>query len=304
MYTIAKPFYMFVNTPLHAGTGNEIGIIDMPIQREKHTGFPKIEASTLKGCLRADIEKRLKEKKEIIELLFGSSTQGDNSNAGAIGITDARLLLFPVKSLKNIFAWITCPMVLEKFRSELSLAGIELGFELPGAGTVPENSTLVIDNNVVILEEYTFDVKKDTLCGQLAKWLSENILPNGEAYEYWRTKITRDIVVLPDEDYRDFVNISTELAVRIRINPATGTVESKALFTEEYIPCDSVLYSLVFSGSLFTEDNEKKKLLIGTYYEGQNEAEAVMSCFESVFPTIFSVGGNSTLGKGIVAMRM
>jgi len=52
MYKIAKPFFMVVETPLHAGSGTELGIIDMPIQRERHTDFPKVEASGLNGCIR------------------------------------------------------------------------------------------------------------------------------------------------------------------------------------------------------------------------------------------------------------
>ena len=51
MYKMANPFFLVVETPLHVGSGTELGIIDLPIQRERHTGFPKIEASGLKGCI-------------------------------------------------------------------------------------------------------------------------------------------------------------------------------------------------------------------------------------------------------------
>jgi CRISPR-associated protein Cmr4 len=47
MYKIARPFFMVVETPLHAGSGMGVGIVDMPIQRERHTSFPKLEASGL-----------------------------------------------------------------------------------------------------------------------------------------------------------------------------------------------------------------------------------------------------------------
>ncbi len=39
-------------TPVHAGVGRDLGLIDMPIQKEKHTGIPKIEGSTMKGSMR------------------------------------------------------------------------------------------------------------------------------------------------------------------------------------------------------------------------------------------------------------
>ena len=37
-------------------------------------------------------------------------------------MTDARLLAFPVRSLKGVFAWVTCPAVLERFHRDLQLA--------------------------------------------------------------------------------------------------------------------------------------------------------------------------------------
>ena len=40
-------------SPLHAGTGQGAGIIDLPIAREKATGLPYLPGSSLKGTLRA-----------------------------------------------------------------------------------------------------------------------------------------------------------------------------------------------------------------------------------------------------------
>ena len=41
-------------TPLHMGTGTEIGFVDLPIQREKTTGFPKGEVSGIKEAFRKE----------------------------------------------------------------------------------------------------------------------------------------------------------------------------------------------------------------------------------------------------------
>ncbi|MCX6916527.1 MAG: RAMP superfamily CRISPR-associated protein, partial [Verrucomicrobia bacterium] len=41
--------YLFTRTPLHVGAGASVGAIDQPVQRERHTGFPIIPASSLKG---------------------------------------------------------------------------------------------------------------------------------------------------------------------------------------------------------------------------------------------------------------
>ncbi|MDA1278093.1 MAG: RAMP superfamily CRISPR-associated protein [Verrucomicrobia bacterium] len=41
--------FLFTRTPLHIGAGASVGAIDQPIQRERHTGFPIIPATGLKG---------------------------------------------------------------------------------------------------------------------------------------------------------------------------------------------------------------------------------------------------------------
>ncbi|WP_353563327.1 RAMP superfamily CRISPR-associated protein, partial [Longimonas sp.] len=52
MFSTAHPVYLHVRTPMHAGTGAELGIVDLPIQRERATGYPKVEGSSLKGAIR------------------------------------------------------------------------------------------------------------------------------------------------------------------------------------------------------------------------------------------------------------
>ena len=47
---IQRNLLIFTRTPLHVGAGSSVGAIDQPIQRERHTGFPIIPGSSLKGC--------------------------------------------------------------------------------------------------------------------------------------------------------------------------------------------------------------------------------------------------------------
>ena len=39
-------------SPVHAGAGSATGAVDLPIQRERHTGWPHIQASGIKGAFR------------------------------------------------------------------------------------------------------------------------------------------------------------------------------------------------------------------------------------------------------------
>ena len=42
---------LFTRTPLHVGCGSSVGIVDLPVLRERTTGFPTIPGSALKGSL-------------------------------------------------------------------------------------------------------------------------------------------------------------------------------------------------------------------------------------------------------------
>jgi CRISPR-associated protein Cmr4 len=63
MFQQTKTLFLVCETPLHAGSGDSLGIVDLPIQRERHTQFPKIEASSLKGALREAFEQHPKRPK-------------------------------------------------------------------------------------------------------------------------------------------------------------------------------------------------------------------------------------------------
>ena len=323
MFKQTKPLFLIVETPLHAGSGSDLGIVDLPIQREKHTDYPKIEASGLKGSIREIFDAKAKTETEKIKecevkLVFGPE-DGD-LHAGALGFTDARLLLFPVKSVKGVFAWVTCPAVLERFKHDLSICQPTcIKFvDIPAADTVPTTCDLIVkndgDDKRIVLEEYTFTVKSNDKCNKVANWIAKNVLPSDTSYDYWREKMKKDIVVLSDDDFRDFVMLSTEVIARTRIDNETGTVATGALWYEEYLPTDSILYSLALTTPLFLkidgntdrekEADEKKKK--GDFYVGQGsnknqlEAEKVMNFFTCSLPDIIQIGGNATVGKGIV----
>lgn len=325
MFKLSKPFFIVCETPLHCGSGNDIGIVDLPIQRERHTDFPKIEGSSLKGGIREAFEEcnggeinvgsqKIKPSDKVsINLVFGPDAGGDH--AGALGFSDARLLLFPVKSMKGVFAWVTCPKVLERFENDLSIAAkscskslkdFGIDFEIPKTYTAPKDCSLFIKDDKIVLEEYTFTITKDTdsnnNCTKLANWLSKNLFPaNNNDYSYWREKIKKDIVVLSDDDFRDFVTLSTEVITRTKIDNKTGTVQTGALFTEEYLPSETILYSLAFTTPIFKEKDSEKGIF---KQDGKKEEELVMEFFQNGLSEIIQLGGNATIGKGIVRTKV
>lgn len=317
MFKLARPFFMITETPLHAGSGNDLGVVDMPIQRERHTGYPKVESSSLKGSLREAFENHhgeigvgslsiTKENlKQAVNLTFGPEDLANNAYAGALGFTDARLLLFPVKSMKGVFAWITCPEVLTRFRKDMIFCGVEDVPDVPQANTVPCGSGLIIKQNKIVLEEYTFEVRPDKddkgQCTRFAGWLARHIWPQDSQFDYWRAKMHTDIVVLTNDEFGDFVNLSTEIVTRTKIDPKTGTVQKGALFTEEYLPSDAVLYSLALATSIFGKTGTGE----GVFEQADRKQEdLVMEFFQNGLPPVVQMGGNATIGKGFVRLNV
>lgn len=165
-----------------------------------------------------------------------------------------------MKSLKGVFAWITCPAVLERFKEDMRIAGKiwDNNWNKPKPFTVPKQSSIIVSSKIV-LEEYAFDVEEDENITQIAKWLSSNILPQEDTYKYWREKMEKDIVILSDDDFTEFVKTSTKEITRTRISSETGTVESGALWTEEYLPQDTILYSFTMASPIrISYDNQDK----------------------------------------------
>jgi CRISPR-associated protein Cmr4 len=292
VYKEARPIYMTLETPMHAGTGSGLGVIDLPIQRERHTYYPKIEASSIKGVLRAEYKRKFKEQNleeegnEILECLFGP--EKGELHGSALGFTDAKILLFPVKSMKGVFAWTTCPCVIERFRRELDRCGMKIP-ETPPECTITSNSDIVVKGKHVILEEYTININDKSDCSELATWLSENIMI--AKVNWWRQKLKKSLVILPNDVFEDFVRHSTELITRTQIDSTTGTVKSGHLFSEELLPPDTVMYTLALGAQIFKNPNPF-----------DNDVTKALDKFFEELPEVLQLGGDATLGRGFVRL--
>jgi len=283
MYKQRKALFLKVITPLHAGSGTDLRVIDLPIQREVHTDFPKIEASTLKGCMRKSFNKNGLEAK-LVNTIFGNEGESELS-AAAIAITDARLLFFPVRSAKGVYALITCPMVLERFQKEMALLGISLEMNIvsnDASALASKDSVLKFNieenKNTILLDEYRYDASVNSSFEEFCIRLSDLIGVTDS--------IAERAVLLPDDDFKDFVRHATSIVTRIKVG-TNGVVENQALFTEEYLPEESILYSLIMM------DDSKLKL-------NSLKSNELMETFSKYLSKFFQIGADETLGKGFV----
>lgn len=282
-------------TSTHPGSGTELSFVDLPIQREGHTGYPKIEAATLKGCIRSFLTQNKKGAEERINRLFGMPNSGEF--ASAVSLTDSRLLFFPVKSVCGVFGWITCPLAILRFFKDYELATgscYPTIFE-PCEGMISAEKLIVKNGepDQVVLEDYAFNVN---ISLEFIAFLKEivNQIPESTLA---KIRLLNHAVIVSDDDFVNFVKHSTEVSTRIRINAKTGTVDGQALFSEEYLPPECVFYNLAFFTQAYSPQEANAA-------EGRKKEE-VKSEFKNLFPsgTIVQIGADSSLGKGLVQIN-
>src|SRR3990172_6197409 len=86
-------------TPLHVGCGQEVGVVDLPVVRERSTGYPYIPGSGIRGSLRDEFESKHGRTNGLLNF-FGPETEDiqeeDQRHAGCVAIHDTRILFYPV----------------------------------------------------------------------------------------------------------------------------------------------------------------------------------------------------------------
>ncbi len=292
-----KIAFYHCHTPLHIGSGTTLDVIDLPIQREAHTDFPIMPSTAIKGVIRAEYGlneinfkvNNFPEKpedcpdnidKNKCNEFFNIFGYGDRE--GDIIFTDGKILLFPVKSVKGVFAWITCPLVLERFIRDT-------GENLEKIPEVNDNQAIAGDyiviaskennkentsgNKYLVLEEISFTVKNEEKNILEAIY---NLLPENLKKEISKEKIA----IVSNERFRYFVKNHTEVNARIRIDQTTGTVDKNTggLWYEELVPAETVFYNLILSRT----GNENN----------------LNSICDFINEKIFQFGGDETLGRG------
>jgi len=312
MFEAAKLLFIYVETPLHAGTGRGLGKVDLPIQRERVTGYPLVQASSLKGRLRAESKKKSKdsvtdeEKSQgwlctaEFEAIFGPEIEHASDHAGALSPGDAHILLFPVRSLSGVFAWTTSTDVLARFLRDTQIVSNAQTVSLQPDWSLPDepapNEILISSDDLVagdkaVLEEFTFNPRKNDAIDAIGQWLAKCALPQGSEYEYWRNALPKRLAILHRDAFRDFTTFSTEVVTRIRLESATKTVAEKALWTEEHLPVDTLLYAPLMASPTRMQNSVR---LSGT--------EVLQKiCRQGLTRVV--LGGNETVGRGVVSLR-
>jgi len=280
-------------TPVHVGAGSSVSYIDLPVQRERHTSFPMMAGSGIKGVFRTLAERELETGK--VNIIFGPENGSEGSSC--VAFTDAKILLYPVRSVKNTFAWITCPFVLKRFKEDLESAGKEIkNFSIPEVSDdkiiVASNSPLIINNNnpkKVGIEEFVFDVDNSQIDNNLINAI-KGYIPDTETTQ----NISARFAIVSDNVFTDLVNYAVEVRTRIKIDQTTGTASGGALFTVEMVPSESIFYSLVFADDPKNSNSNSVK-----------NVDEVIDNIQKLIDNneVIQVGGDETIGLGFVKVK-
>lgn len=293
--SVSRLLFLHAQTPVHPGSGTALGVIDLPIQRERHTLWPTVPGSTLKGILRDACRRNGggNGREEDLLAAFGPETQDADKHAGAMAVTDARIVAFPVRSLRGVFAWVTSPGVLERLRRDATLADctVDLPAAIPeprqdGCSCAPD-SPLLVNGDRLVLEE--FEMRRESESGMADEWAAW-IAGHGFADELSRKRFLSHLAVVHDDHFTHFVRHATEVVARIGLDYQKKTVKKRALFYQEFLPAETLFHAMVFANSSRRQSHEKS-------------ATGVMEYVTGCVPSVLQIGGDETTGKGLCVVR-
>lgn len=305
MFQASKALFIYCVSPVHMGAGTAIGLIDNPIQRERHTEYPMVAGSGLKGAVRhwqwAQLDGTERQRKEnLLNRLFGPESGDNNLYAGAVSFGDAQLVAFPVRCTKRAYVYATSPTALARMKRLLQTIGVACDWPIPEVQQrfcrVIESTGPADNNQPLHLEAFELTAIGSAELAEIAQFLADKALPKGDAYSFFREKLKTDLVLLPDEDFGYFVKNATVVEPHVRINDKTGTADDGGLFYTENLPPESLLLAPLMAtaersgkGALSAED------VLAAVLEGGEGLKGLDG-------QLVQVGGDATTGRGQVVI--
>lgn len=304
MFEKHAALFLYAVSPVHMGAGQAIGVIDNPIQRERHTHHPCFAGSGIKGAVRHSFE-ALGGDAKLIDRLLGPDAGSSDLHAGAVSFGDAQLVALPVRSLKGGYVYATCPQAINRARRLLDLIGVPVNW--PTLPEVAEDRCLLANPSltaerqvnggqahVLHLEafEYTAQDRESSVVKAIAEELATHALPDGGGYSFFCAKLKSDLVMLSDTDFAYFAQNAMLVEPHVRIDPETGTAKDGGLFYTENLPPESLLVAPMLASKTRTGKEDEP-------------AEGVMAKIRNVIDgKLLQIGGDATTGRGLVVANM
>lgn len=265
---------------VHVGDGSAVGAVDLPLARERHTGWPVLDGAGIKGALRgrAGLLATDEERRALIRWAFGPEDRAADPRRGALQLSPAVLLALPVRSLQAGMALLACPLSLGR-----------LARAVPGAPDLPDpprDRALVAPGSALwfpaadgagslIIEELCWTSAPSELVAAWADWLRGYV---GEEAPL------RHLAVIHDDVFGHAARWWTEMRTRAAIDRETHVVEDGKLFTTESAPPETLWWG---QRSLHAGPEDGRVAAIEALLPARGES--------------FCVGGHRSTGAGRVA---
>jgi CRISPR-associated protein Cmr4 len=303
-----KLIFLITRTPLHIGAGSTEGAIDQPVLRERHTGFPIIPGSTLKGIFaRAWTDPASGVRLDEGIALFGNNQPGKTTPA-MIQFTEAKLLAFPVRSARGSFAWITCPLILQRLARD---GGLPKNL-LPAPSLRDDQALFQRSSPItlawgaetkVVLEDYTFSHAGDLpVAGAPTPGQAQAASPSQSFGDHFRNWVQSDpvwqeaghrLVVINDGLMTFFTRQACEVVQHLMIDNATGSASPESIYSQENVPAETLFYA--------TAHDLRRRNAGVNAPEATSELDALAV---RLHRQVFQFGGDASTGLGFCTVEI
>jgi CRISPR-associated protein Cmr4 len=224
-----------------------------------------------------------------LKLVYGPETDRADEHSGALAVTELRVVALPVRSLQEVFYWVTSPMCLTRLNRDRALAG--LGDLVPKLEVATGRALVAAplsNAGSLLLED--LDLQPDTRSDvqKAAEAIAKLCPANSPAHEPTVARLKTHLLVVSDEDMRYFLENTTQVAARVKLSK---NKTSEGLWYEESLPRDTFLSGLLVARN--------------TSYDGLAMTEAdVLGEVAALFKDkpYLQIGGNETVGCGWCAV--
>lgn len=272
-------------TNLHVGgLGDNLSVVDKQVQRDPITEYPYIQASSLKGAIRAHAE-ALGMEGDTIGAIFGKDGvpgKSSSTTQGLVSFLPANLLLLPLRANHCAYLQATCPAILEQLRTTCVLLG--------------KGDSALANLCTQLLTLYAQNKDKDMLQTALLIGKVPDCTPEALRVEGMKVKQVQvaeppkfsllqsglnQLLLLSDAAMKSVANALPVLAHNRLENGI-----SKTLWYEEVVPRKTVMYTAMLSS------NEDHLTALAAVCDTTKEAQPVVQ-----------FGANATLGYGLCKMQ-
>lgn len=290
--------FLYTESPLHAGASDSIGMIDLPIQREAHTGYPVVWGQSLKGVLRQTAAASWEDPSDVTAVFGSAVSPGQPTSPGLLSVGDAQLIAMPVPTLTRTFAWATSALALGRLARKYKVSGYGPVPAVPTDPAGPVGAVSVAEHwkgeqalGPLVIRTDTEPQGQKDLMQQWSTRIGGDAFGSDQVFRHFREKFATDLLLVDSDAMRTLVEECTEVTTRVHLDE--GKTVKNGPYHSEYLPTETLLavsLTLRFSPAGETE-TQRYSGLVRRLLHGDGA-------------TLLRIGGHETLGKGLVWCRL